>query len=850
MPNTRDRNTGSTYTSEEEALSSALDALISAPDALTLWRQILESLPLGVGILEAQTGRTLWINTALRKLLEEGVGASEVLTLLPCEYLPGMEKSNWEETIRPLQQSSSIRALPPCRAQLVHHSTRNIAYWEWEIQVLGEAQPPRYLMLTLQSVSDVVINERQLASAGRAANRARRRAEALVSLTQLVNISLTTPELLSAITHQAADYFDASHAAVLLLKPGSDRFDIGYSIGLQTGKDHLLMRANTLAGQALAQRQTLVQTPRDTQIFQTPLLSNGTRPLSVVSSPIGQEGRDYGVVEVYFTETREVSSEARAMLAAFADQTAIALHKADLYEQIGEQRRRLQSIFDNAPVDIIYFNTEGIAVAVNTAAARKYGQSAESLVGLRYQDFLRDLPSNLFDQVRDGMLFHASHFVMHLPDKEEVVCDLSLLPVRDDRGRVVGLLNLSFEVTELVKAQQEAETARQRAEALLAHLRTTQTQMVQVEKMRAIGELASGVAHDFNNALMAILGYAELAEDSLDDPETLASHLAIIRKAAEDASTTVQRLQSFARQRVVTSGNATDICVVVQDVVNMTRPHWRDSAQREGRNYEVRVELHPAPPIMAEPSGLREVLINMIHNALKAMPGGGTLTLVTRPHGDDEVEIEVGDTGVGMTPEVQARIFDPFFTTRGVDGTGLGLAVSWSIIQRHGGTIEVKSAPGKGTHFYLRLPVREGIPAVAPAPPIPLPASAPGIRLLVVDDEPFVASVLATILGRHGYQVTLAYNAEEALEHLRAGGESYQLVLTDHGMPGMTGLQLVEEIRHTWPGLPVVLLTGWGETLLQTHVTETLPDAVLGKPINQSDLLHAIAGVLRRKTAE
>src|SRR5262249_41142363 len=162
----------------------------------------------------------------------------------------------------------------------------------------------------------------------------------------------------------------------------------------------------------------------------------------------------------------------------------------------------------------------------------------------------------------------------------------------------------------------------------------------------------SGVAHDFNNALMAILGYAELAEESLEDPEELANHLAIIRKAAEDAATTVQGLQRFARQKAVTRGEPTDLTAVVQDVVKMNRPRWRDTAKKEGRIYRIEVDQREIPLIPAEPSGLREVLINLVYNALNAMPEGGTLTLATRMYNEDQVEIEVRDTGYGMTSEV------------------------------------------------------------------------------------------------------------------------------------------------------------------------------------------------------
>ena len=395
----------------------------------------------------------------------------------------------------------------------------------------------------------------------------------------------------------------------------------------------------------------------------------------------------------------------------------------------------------------------------------------------------------------------------------------------------------------LTSAGRTAQNARQRAEDTLLQLRTTQTQMVQIEKLRAIGELASGIAHDFNNALQAILGYAELAQDSLDDSDAVAKHLSIIVKAADDATSTVRRLQRFARQKAVTEGEPTDINRIVEDVVELTRPKWRDAAHREGCTYDVRTDLQPLPILFGEPSSLREVLMNLTYNALNAMRNGGTLEFATRADGPDWVELVVSDTGTGMTPEVQQRIFDPFFTTKGVEGTGLGLSVSWTIVQRHGGDITVESAPGEGTRFCIRLPVQD-MNAFQSAEPIAVPLpSAPGANLLVVDDERVVANLIASLLHREGYQVTVVTSAVEALSRLD-GPEPYRLVLTDHGMPGMNGLQLLAEIRNRLPELPVLLLTGWGDTLLQTNDVPRPPDAILSKPINRHDLLLTVNRLL------
>ena len=845
-----------------------------------LWERVLENVPLGVAVIAGDSGETTWTNAAMRRLLQAGVGMSDVLEWQPYEYLPGLEPTVWEAVCqRVLHSGEGDAGGESGRFQFVHHATRNIAYWEWTVTHLNANEDARkssessassqelskgkpYLLLTVQNVSEIVMNERQLATTVRASQQARRDAEALGNLAQLVNRSLTASDLLRTIVQEAAGYFDTQHAAVLLLSEDGRHFEVGYSIGLWANADETpqpsfqgssparLHCADTPAGECIAQRKTLVTMSPVAQGIPTPLLADGKAPATLISSPIQQNGRMYGVVEVYFEEAREVREDSVLLLSAFAEQTAVGLLKADLYDQIATQRGQLQSIFDNAPVEIIYFDANGSAVTVNAAAARSWGRDVDDIVGLDGATLLPDLPPHVFAAALGGKPFHASHVVTtRIPDRE-VVYDVSLVPVQSE-GAVAGLLLLTFEVTELVYARQEADAARHDAEDALAAVRATQSQMIQMEKMRAVGELAQGVAHDINNSLMVVLGYTDLAEGDVDDPAALEGHLATIRKAAQDASSTVQRLNRFAKRGIATHGDQTDINEVVKDVVQMTRPRWRDAANKEGSSYTVEVDAQPVPPIIGEPSGLREVLINMIHNALNAMPNGGTLKLSTRPHGDKGVEIEIADTGAGMTPEVMSRIFDPFFTTRGVEGTGLGLAVSWTIIERHGGTIQVESEPGLGTRFLIRLPISlsERPISVRPAP-LPLPNAAPGTPVLVVDDEPLVSGVLSSILGRHGYRVTIASSAPEALEKLREPGASFQLVMTDHGMPGMNGLQMTAEIKRAHPDLPVLLLTGWGDSILQTNVVEARPDAVLGKPINQSDLLQALSKLVPHTTGK
>src|SRR6185369_15366934 len=279
-------------------------------------------------------------------------------------------------------------------------------------------------------------------------------------------------------------------------------------------------------------------------------------------------------------------------------------------------------------------------------------------------------------------------------------------------------------------------------------------QFSQMEKLSALGELASGVAHDFNNTLSGILGGAQLLQRT-DDPEKISRGLEIIIKTAEDGAKTVKRIQDFARQRRDHNFELVSIDQILMDASEITRPRWKNCAEASNIHITLQLHIESNAMVMGDDSELREVLVNMVFNAIDAMPEGGKLSLMTRVAGDSVI-IKVVDTGVGMYPEVRSKIFDPFFTTKGKAGLGLGLAVSFGIIRRHGGNIEVESQYGKGTEFCITLPVAkigqktvpqvERVETVAPAvthsEPL-LPATErPRTRLLVVDDEDFVRDLL------------------------------------------------------------------------------------------------------------
>jgi signal transduction histidine kinase/CheY-like chemotaxis protein len=405
------------------------------------------------------------------------------------------------------------------------------------------------------------------------------------------------------------------------------------------------------------------------------------------------------------------------------------------------------------------------------------------------------------------------------------------------------------------------ENARLFAELKCAYadLSRAQDELVRSEKLRALGQMAAGIAHDLNNILSTILGQTSLLRlRSVHLP--FQDALNTLELAATDAAEVVRRLQEFARQQAQRPLGPVDLAALVREALEITRPRWKDDPQQRGIAIETHLALGELPPVLGHASEIREALTNLILNAVDAMPHGGTLRLAgqlvesssrqlepndagavdsTQQPPDRStpwVELTVEDSGVGMTAEVCPQIFDPFFTTKGVKGTGLGLSVVYGIMQRHGGQIDVASSPGQGTTFTLRFRVAAGVPE-APAPSAGGRA-VPPLRILLIDDDPSVRRTMADLLQEVGHSVVVAEGGTEGLAHLGRG--RVDLVITDLGMPGITGWEVARAVKSVTPHPPIILLTGWGERPASHSEHAALVDRILGKPVGLHDLLSAI----------
>ncbi|MCA1615378.1 MAG: PAS domain S-box protein, partial [Acidobacteria bacterium] len=472
-------------------------------------------------------------------------------------------------------------------------------------------------------------------------------------------------------------------------------------------------------------------------------------------------------------------------------------HK-EIEERLRRSEEQYRALFDRAN-DLIYtVDMDGRYTSVNRAAEKLTGYAREEAAGMtwaqlvapEYHDLTRRMIARKLAGEEEVTCYEVE---IVTKDGRRVPVEINSGLIHDAEGRPAGMQGIARDVT-----------WRKRAEA---DIQARAEQEAETEKMRSLGQLSAGVAHNFNNALTAILGRTQLLLRQATDERQRRS-LKVIEIAALDAAEIVRRVQTFARRAPAAGFDPVPLSRLLADTVQLTRTRWEDDARAAGVRYDVSFtnDAGAGDTVFASASELREVFVNLIFNAVEAMPGGGRLTLRERAEGDWLV-VEVADTGAGVAEELRERVFEPFFTTKGPQGSGLGLAVSYGIVKRHGGTIEAAGAPEGGTVFTVRLPRR----ARAAAPREGAHAEAPAAALvLVVDDDPEVRDVLADLLRELGHEAVAVGGGATALELLAR--RDFDLLVTDLAMPEMDGLTLAARVRALAPATRVVLSTGYDQS--------------------------------------
>jgi len=364
----------------------------------------------------------------------------------------------------------------------------------------------------------------------------------------------------------------------------------------------------------------------------------------------------------------------------------------------------------------------------------------------------------------------------------------------------------------------------------------------QMKKLSALGQISSGVAHDFNNVLTVVLGRVQLMKKLTSDPHLLKS-LDMIEKSALDGASKVRKIQEFSRPNSNTINESVNLKNIIEEVLEITRPKWDVASKIKGILIEPIVDLDDNIFVPGDSSDLRNAFTNIIFNAIDAMTNGGILSVKARLI-DNTVLVEFKDTGIGMTEETIERIFDPFFTTKGVLGNGLGMSEVYGIIKRHNAKIAVTSEVGKGTTIKLRFPaIREKTRAIKQKEP-DLKGK---FSIYIIDDEEYILETLKDFLFEMGHQVETNTDPVKAIEDITR--KAYDVVITDLGMPGISGLELAGKIKAIRPQTQLILISGWALNLKAEDIKNRI-DFVINKPFSFEKITFTLSEIEKKLCAD
>ena len=660
--------------------------------------------------------------------------------------------------------------------------------------------------------------------------------------------------------------------------PGAERL-LGYSAREAVGKPMAMLIPPERSSEEPATLARIARGETSDQFETVRIAKDGRKiDVSVTISPIrDSQGRIIGASKIArdITDRKLAQSKVQAQLARLH-----LLHQ--ITRAIGE-RQDIQSIFqvvirtleEHLPVDFccicLYDPAENCLIVTS--------------VGLHSEALAMELAMTAHARIeidQNGLSHCVNGRLVYEPDITQVPFPF---PGRLARGALSSMVAAPLLVESkvfgvLIAARQQAhsfssgecEFLRQASEhvALAAHqaqlysalqqayedLRQTQKAVMQQERLLALGQMASGIAHDINNAISPVSLYTEsLLEQEPGLSPRARGQLETIQRAIDDVAQTVARMREFYRQREPQMTLLpVDMNPLVQQVVDLTRARWSDMAQQRGIAIEMRTELAPdLPSIMGADNEIREALTNLIFNAVDAMPNGGPLILRTRLaqeqglHSQEFpvrrfVQVEIIDAGIGMDEETRRRCLEPFFTTKGERGTGLGLATVYGTMQRHSADVEIESAVGKGTTVRLSFTIPTTLAVSAAASTTA--SAVPPLRILIVDDDPLVLKSLRDTLEADGHAVTTADGGDAGIDAFlaaRAQGNPFPVVITDLGMPYVDGRKVSNAVKTAAPGTIILLLTGWGQRLVADGEVPPHVDRVLSKPPKLRDLREALA---------
>jgi PAS domain S-box-containing protein len=491
-----------------------------------------------------------------------------------------------------------------------------------------------------------------------------------------------------------------------------------------------------------------------------------------------------------------------------------------------EELLKIRTALDNSNDAICMTDANINVVYQNQAFLNIFGYTADEIDEKGIPNVYKDINigNAVLQALKSGKKWDGEIKILS-KDGRESTCLLSASPILDGSGNIIGYFGIHTDITDRKRMEQ---------------------QLLQAEKLKSLGELAGGVAHDFNNVLAAILGRAQLLKMVIDPSTgeqerrksvtTLKEGLDVIEQASMDGAETVRRIQEFARRRDDDKNFTTvDLIEIIENALDFTKMRWKDDAESKGIKITIQKKLDIIPGTSGSAAELREVFTNLVNNAVDAMPQGGVIKFKAYKE-ESHIVVTVADTGIGIPKALGNRIYDPFFTTKGVKSTGLGMSVSYGIINRHRGTITVDSVEGEGTTFTIKLPISEKIVKEEKVNPAQIEKRK--AKILVIEDEENVRDLLSSILIKGGHEVETAISGTQGIEIFRK--KKFDLVFSDLGMPGLSGWQVAEKVKSINGRVPVVLITGWDIKQEESEMKNSYVDLIVHKPFKVDQVLNVV----------
>ena len=612
---------------------------------------------------------------------------------------------------------------------------------------------------------------------------------------------------------------------VAVARPAGDQFEYPTLLGAAEGSTIEVPRAGSMTGWCVEHRVPVRvdDVTVDDRVWPGAHAGLGVR--SGIWVPLIHGDEVIGVLTALSRQPGAFAQQDLDTLSLLAGMLASALANAAAYEQrmAAQQQLELQAkLLESVEQAVLASDLDGRVTYWNPYAERLFGWSAAEVLGKRVRDLI--VPPDAAEQVaaaRSEVLTgrgFSGNFEYVRRDGSRFTGHNSTTLIHDESGTPIGMIGVCRDVTK----ERELEE-----------------QLRHSQKMQAVGQLAGGVAHDFNNILTAISSYAELLHDAVPD-ESLRHDIQEIQRAATRGADLTKQMLAFSRKQLVqpVTFDATD---VLRDVEKMLR-----------RLITAQIDLAvicdaPALPLFADRTQLEQVLVNLVVNARDAIDGAGRITVRAdredTPDGRGCMRLEVHDSGCGIPAPILSRIFEPFFTTKpSGKGTGLGLSVVHGIVEQLNGTIAVESTPGVGTRFTLRFPLAQTMEQGHERRPTTAPHRDGGERILLVEDNPALLTLCRRVLERRGYQVVAAESPDAALA--AAPGQTFDLIVTDMVMPTMQGPALVERLVLMGIDVPVLYMSGYTEEDVISLGNPRLRAAFLPKPFTPSELARRVREVL------